>query len=110
MKDLKKQIQSSINAFSDDNIQEIAKKFFNTLGYQSNRTGSIDKEFLLEKIPHKKHDRVKIANWKSANMLFQLTIDEVQGKLQLFDIQGVINELSCVPEKERHRSWEIAAL
>jgi len=86
MPDLRKPIQSALQALATGPLRDTSKALLKTLGYQSDRTlnleGSKPSAFLDLVASHSaavKFDQAKalFADWKSADILFQLTDGEI---------------------------------
>lgn len=93
MSDLRPSIQSSLQALSSAPLRDAAKSLLKTLGYQSDRTlnleGSKPQAFLdliASQGGHTKFDETKalFADWKSADILFQLSDTDISGQGSLF--------------------------
>ena len=91
----KKDISLSLQAFASGNLKANALKFFQTLGYITERQASLHKpnftEFKETYINHKQFDetRAKTVEWKYIDLLFQLSKEEVLKQSSLFDTKQV---------------------
>jgi type I restriction-modification system DNA methylase subunit len=91
MPDLRQNIQSALQAFSTQPLRAASLALLDTLGYQSERTilldGSRPQAFLdLANNSGAKFDAEKalLPEWKSADILFQLTDDDLASTSSLF--------------------------
>ncbi|MDD4348974.1 MAG: hypothetical protein PHF70_07690 [Opitutales bacterium] len=90
--DLREHIKVSLAEFTrpDVSLRSAALQFFATLGYQSDRTVEIPKSdpnaFLDLFAKDSKFDPAKalFSDWKSVDLLFQLTDEEISRELSLF--------------------------
>jgi adenine-specific DNA-methyltransferase len=91
--DLRDSIQSALAAFADAPLRVAATQLLKTLGYSSDKTldlGSSDPQTFLNFIHSQPaagaFDETKslFAEWKSADLLFQLTDEELSGGTSLF--------------------------
>src|SRR5918992_2821058 len=79
----KDEIQKALNAFNGGNLRDSARKLFKTLGYSSdkqidlspNTAASFLAEFDSKQTLNRDH--ALIAEWRSVDMLFQLTSEEL---------------------------------
>lgn len=94
---LKQAIKPCIQAFADQPLRQAALSLFSTLGYASDRTvetpsvaefrAQFDSESKLE------HPAALIASWQSAELLFQLTDEELSRSTALFKNEAVKTSL-----------------
>ena len=98
--DIKKSIKSSIKAFENKDITQSALSFFSTLGYKidkqnhfSKKTYQFFKESFLDVNTNFKEDKAFVKEWKSVDLLFQLTKDEVSDQQGLFNVNKVDNTI-----------------
>ncbi len=91
--DLRDSIQSALAAFADKSLRFASTDLLRTLGYQSDRTldlaGSKPQSFLdliVSQSAQSRFDEAKalFPEWKSADILFQLTDDELSRHTSLF--------------------------
>ncbi len=93
--DIKRNINKSLKAFADGNLTANALKFFQTLGYVTERQSPLHKrtfkEFADTYIDGKKFDetKAKASEWKYVDLLFQLSKGEVLKQTSLFDTKKV---------------------
>ncbi len=93
--DFKKDIDKSLRAFASGNFTANGLKFFQTLGYVTERQSPLHKptfeEFADTYIDGKKFDEVKAkaSEWKYVDLLFQLSKEEVLKQTSLFDTKKV---------------------
>jgi REP element-mobilizing transposase RayT len=94
--ELKKQIESSLMAFHGTTLRDASIKLLSTLGYTSDKTPNIgdtpdDFLALLKSHSPKEFDETRFRDkslftkWKSAELLFQLTDDDIARQQTLFD-------------------------
>lgn len=84
-------IQNALNNFSDGNLTENALSFFATLGYESNRQIPLDEksfegfqnEFITDESNFSRKNAF-VEDWQYADLLFQLTGDELGDQSPLF--------------------------
>ena len=95
-KDLKLAIQSSIKAFADGYISGNALALFSTLGYNTERQNSFVKktyqtfkESFLEGGTRFNEGKAMVNEWKSVDLLFQLSKDEMSDQKSPFDTKKV---------------------
>lgn len=85
---LKQAISQHIQTFARQPLRKAAMSLFATLGYQSDRTVETNSlaVFREQFDPESKlaHPAAHIAHWQSADLLFQLTDEELSGSAQLF--------------------------
>lgn len=91
--DLRESIQSALAAFAEMPLRQAATSLLNTLGYESDRTVELEGskpsaflEFIASGVNADRFDRTKALfdDWKSADILFQLTDEEIAGHATLF--------------------------
>ncbi len=99
-KDIKIKIQSSIKAFSEGNVSENSLALFSTLGYIIDRqnpftekTYKFFKESFLDSNTRFNEDKAIVKDWKSIDLLFQLSQEEVSSQQSLFDTKRVDNTI-----------------
>jgi adenine-specific DNA-methyltransferase len=97
MPDLRQPIQSALQAFTSQPLRKAALSLLDTLGYRSDRTlvleGSKPQAFLelvqSQATPLKfDPEKALFSDWKSADILFQLTDDDLAAKSKETDIQS----------------------
>ena len=80
---IKEDIQATLQEFSNGNLRDNACSLLNTLGYRSEKTIDISsnngKTFLAEFDPlgQLNQERALFAHWRSVDLLFQLTADDI---------------------------------
>ena len=93
MTDHRKKIEASLKAFASAPVRQAALGLLGTLGYRSDKTidleGSRPKaflDFIAENNPDSGFDQKKalFSEWKSADLLFQLTDEEISREASLF--------------------------
>ena len=94
---MKQAISQHIQKFSSQPLRQAALSLFATLGYESDRTvetpsvaefrAQFDSESKLE------HQAALIASWRSAELLFQLTDEELSRSTALFKDEAVKTSL-----------------
>ncbi|MCC5804919.1 MAG: Eco57I restriction-modification methylase domain-containing protein [Opitutales bacterium] len=98
MPDLRENIRAALNAFTAKPLREAALDFLGTLGYRSDRTlhtGDSSPAAFLEFIESNAGsagiDRSKalVDDWKSADLLFQLTDSELSREANLFKEEDI---------------------
>ena len=89
--EVKRLIQSAVQSFASNDLTGNAIRFFQTLGYNTDRqnpfpekTFEFFKDSFLEGNQNFKEDKAQVKEWKSADLLFQLTRDELSGQKSLF--------------------------
>jgi hypothetical protein len=97
----KQAIEDALKSFGESSLMEGALRFFETLGYKSERqfqlTPNTPENFLATFAKHKPFnaEQALVPDWHSVDFLFQLTDAEirtsVQRQLHLFDSQGKYN-------------------
>lgn len=100
MKDIKKEIQDQLFSLQQGNLYENALSFFETLGYNTQRRNRLanhtfqafEDTFLQKNEPFSKENAL-IKDWKSVELLFQLTDNEVRQSISLFQNLEVNNTL-----------------
>jgi hypothetical protein len=85
----KEQIQSVINTFKNGDLTQCTLSLFETLGYNTKRRASFHQKtsrYFIENYGHTKFssDRALTKEWKSINILFQLTSEEMATTDALF--------------------------
>ncbi len=92
--DLRPAIQTALAAFAEKPLKEASLAFLETLGYASDRVLDLGgsspdafRRFIRENAAGQSFDETKalFADWKSADLLFQLTDDELSGHRSLFE-------------------------
>jgi hypothetical protein len=82
--DLRTQIEDSLAAFLDADLASAAVGLLNALGYQSEKTLDLDNtpDAFLSEFDNRdrklRRDKALFARWKSVELLFQLTDDEIR--------------------------------
>ncbi len=88
-----KRIEAALATFSQQPLREAATKFLGELGYQSDRTlnlGNSSPRAFLELVNSHtgsagfNESKALFSNWASADLLFQLTDEELSGNMSLF--------------------------
>lgn len=94
---LKQAISQRIQAFATQPLRQAALSLFTTLDYESDRTMETPSvaEFRTQFDPESKleHPAALIASWKSADLLFQLTDEELSRSTALFKDESVKTSL-----------------
>jgi len=87
----KKAIQESLLAFAEGDLTQNCLQLFQKLGYNTDRQAPLDvpdyatfKEFFVSEQPFNE-ERAKVSDWKHVDLLFQLTKEEVQQQISMFD-------------------------
>ena len=85
----KEQIQSVINTFKNGDLTQSTLSLFDTLGYNTKRRASFPQKtsrYFIENYGHTKFssDRALTKEWKSIDILFQLTSEEMVTTNALF--------------------------
>ena len=95
--ELKQTIGQRIQSFASQPLRKAALSLFATLGYESDRTVETKSlaDFRAQFDPESKlaHPTALIANWKSADLLFQLTDEELSSTTALFKDESVKTSL-----------------
>lgn len=94
MKELKKKIEQAIREFAHGDLKVNTEKLLNTLGYHSLKKAAISIESLKRRAASRDMQQVKYAmwdEWVSADLIFQITSDEIKQAASLFDF-NVLNE------------------
>ncbi len=95
--DTKQAISQCIKAFASQPLREAALSLFATLGYQSDRTVETKSlaDFREQFDPESKleHPAALVESWQSANLLFQLTDEELSSTTALFKDDAVKTSL-----------------
>lgn len=96
-KDIKESIQSAIQAFKSNDPTEQSLSFFKVLGYNTKRQSSLNrksyqgfKDAFLSGNARFSEDRALVSEWKSIDLLFQLSREEVTTQHGLFDTKKII--------------------
>lgn len=99
-KEIKQAIQSALKGFSSGALTDKATDLFKTLGYNTERQNPFTrksyayfKESFLDGATRFKEDKALVKEWKSVDLLFQLTKDEVSGQKSIFDTKKVDNTI-----------------
>jgi hypothetical protein len=100
MNDLKTRIQDALKAFADSPLLEKAVNLLNVLGYKSDKTFSLRPndyrgfaDYFI-KIPSIFDPaKARTGEWKSIDIIFQLTEDELKTQHTLFEIREVNNRI-----------------
>jgi adenine-specific DNA-methyltransferase len=97
---VKQKIQSAIQSFNNGSLTENALAFFSTLGYRTDRQSPFDrksyqyfKDSFLDGNTSFKKEKALVEDWKSIDLLFQLTQEEVSTQQSLFDAKRVDNTI-----------------
>jgi adenine-specific DNA-methyltransferase len=87
----KKIIQDAIHAFAEGDLTRNTLELFKKLGYNTDRQAPMDvpdfatfREFFIGEKPFHE-ERAKVSDWKHVDLLFQLTKEEVQQQISMFD-------------------------
>jgi adenine-specific DNA-methyltransferase len=87
----KKIIQDAIHAFAEGDLTRNTLELFKKLGYNTDRQAPMDvpdfatfREFFIGEKPFNE-ERAKVSDWKHVDLLFQLTKEEVQQQISMFD-------------------------
>lgn len=98
--ELKHSIESSIRAFLSGSISQNALNLFAKLGYKTDRqnpfiekTYCFFKESFLEPDTSFNEAKARVDNWKSIDLLFQLTQEELSDQRTIFDTKKVNNTI-----------------
>ena len=98
--ELKHSIESSIRAFLSGSISQNALNLFAKLGYKTDRQNPFIeksyhffKESFLEPDTSFNEAKARVDNWKSIDLLFQLTQEELSDQQTLFDTKRVDNTI-----------------
>lgn len=99
-KELKFEIQKAIKDFSDRTVQQASINLFNTLGYITDRKSPFPdtsfqyfKESFIGTDLKFNEEKAYIEEWKSIDLLFQLTDNEISRQLIAFDTNQVDNTI-----------------
>ncbi|MDO8281880.1 MAG: N-6 DNA methylase [Thermodesulfovibrionia bacterium] len=99
-KEIKLAIQSAIISLATGSLTGQSISFFKTLGYKTERqnpfthkTFAFFKESFLDSDSSFNEDKALVKEWKSVDLLFQLTKDEVSDTVSLFDTNKVDNTI-----------------
>lgn len=76
-------ITKGINAFSNEDVIENTRILFNTLGYESTRSIELGPDYFI-KSNNFNSEKAKVNDWLNANMIFQITTDELTSINTLF--------------------------
>ena len=91
--ELKQAISQRIRAFADQSLRKAALSLFAALGYESDRTVVIQSvgEFRAQFDPESRleHPAALMGSWQSAELLFQLTDEELSRNAVLFKDDSV---------------------
>ena len=97
--EIKKKIESCLQAFLTDNLTQNALNLFNTLGYNTDRQASLDKPYFpafkaayAQGSAKFNEEKALVKDWKYVDLLFQLSKDEVKRQNSLFDTKRVDNK------------------
>jgi adenine-specific DNA-methyltransferase len=86
--ELKKSIREAVTQFANRSLRDAALAMFTKLGYQSDRTVSVDSvaDFCEQFDPEGKleHPKAMKSSWHKAELLFQLTDEELSSNASLF--------------------------
>jgi len=78
----KQNIQSNIKQFKDGEFLTHAEELFTTLGYASDYKAKLDKKYLCDH--HLNQEKTLIKSWLNADLLFQVTGDDISKQELLF--------------------------
>ncbi|MFH2108540.1 MAG: N-6 DNA methylase [Chrysiogenia bacterium] len=99
-KEVKLLIQSAIKSFASGNLSDQSISLFKTLGYNTERQNPFTqktfvffKESFLDGDSRFNENKALSKEWKSVDLLFQLTKDEVSDQKSLFAIKKVDNTI-----------------
>ena len=94
----KEQIKSAIQQFSHASLTENALNLFKTLGYNTERQATLDsptyatfKDSFINDHSKFNEEKASVKEWKSVDLLFQLSKEEVLKQTSLFDTRRVDN-------------------
>ena len=97
--EIKKKIETCLQAFLTNNLTQNALNLFNTLGYNTERRASLDKpNFSAFKAAYVQgstkfnEEKALVKEWIYVDLLFQLSKDEVTRQNSLFDTKRVDNK------------------
>lgn len=100
--ELRESIKTTLQAFETKPLRDASLALLNTLGYQSDKTITVDKsdpkaflDLLAEHNPGVSIDKNKALfdDWKKADVLFQLTDEELSNEASLFKDDNVNSSL-----------------
>ncbi|HBM15389.1 MAG TPA: hypothetical protein DD381_03455 [Lentisphaeria bacterium] len=98
--DTKIAIQNALKAFSSGSLSDKAISLFTSLGYNTERHNPFDqkdyaffKESFLEGNTRFNEEKALVKEWKSIDLLFQLTQEELSAQQSLFDTKKVNNTI-----------------
>lgn len=95
--ELKQRIDQRIQVFANQSLRKAALSLFSALGYESDRTVETTSvaDFRAQFDPESRlaHPAALVANWKSAELLFQLTDEELSSTTALFKDESVKTSL-----------------
>ncbi len=80
---IKQDIKHSIHAFADGDIVQNTRKMLNVLGYDSTRSIDLGIDYFV-KSDKFNSEKARTDNWLNANMIFQITSEELTGQNSLF--------------------------
>lgn len=99
-KDIKQEIERSLKAFTSGNLRDSGMKLFQALGYITERQAPLSKPtysvFRDDFVRNEKafdEKKALTGEWKTVDLLFQLTKLEVLKQISLFDTQKVDNTI-----------------
>jgi adenine-specific DNA-methyltransferase len=97
---IKTKIESAIKSFSNGSLFEKAISLFDTLGYNTTRQNQTEqktfdyfKESYLENNNRFNEEKALVKEWKTVDLLFQLTVNEVSGQKNIFETKRVDNTI-----------------
>jgi adenine-specific DNA-methyltransferase len=96
MNALKEKIANAIAGFAHSDVKISSENLLNLLGYHSTKKATITIESLKDRAARREMQMVKYANWdewKRAELIFQLTSDEIQQGGSLFDFNVLQEDL-----------------
>ncbi len=100
--DTQQTLCSKLRAFSSTPLREASLNLLSTLGYESDKTVDLGKskpedflKFLTQSNPQASFDKEKalFEDWSSADLLFQLTKEELSGETSLFQESDIDSSL-----------------
>ncbi|MBU1635402.1 hypothetical protein KJ762_12960, partial [bacterium] len=87
----KQNIQSNIKQFKDGEFLTHAEELFTTLGYASDYKAKLDKKYLCDH--HLNQEKTLIKSWLNADLLFQVTGDDISKQELLFEANFNIDRI-----------------
>ena len=96
MKEAKTQILSAVESFGTGNLFEHSTAFFNALGYNTTRQNRLSgntypdfKDSFIDEDDNFNEEKSLSKEWKTVELLFQITNEEVSGKGDIFSTDQV---------------------